>query len=116
MPSGSASKARRRASHQWVGTGQRVYVSSARATAAEARADVLIARARDRREHVWIAAVAFLVTPPFDEDTGAMLDSENMLGYPGIGCFICEAVWIDGAEHSVCPGDPPGPPYSAYSP
>jgi hypothetical protein len=100
-------------SGEWTATGQLTYVSAARATAAEARADAIIARARDRREHVWIAAVAFLVYPPVEGS--AILDAENILGYPGIGCFICEAAYTDGDEHSRCPGDPPGPPFSRYS-
>jgi hypothetical protein len=33
-----------------------------------------------------------------------MLDSENMLGYPGIGCFICERSYDDGDERTRCPG------------
>ena len=109
-----SARSRARAEREWTGTGQKVYVSASRATAAEARADAVIARARDRREHVWIAAVAFLVYPPIADS--ATLDSENILGFPGIGCFLCELPYQDGDEHSVCPGEPPGPPFSQYSP
>jgi hypothetical protein len=107
LPSGRASRrARAEAAPlepvEWVGTGQHVYISSSGAAAAASRAEALVEQARERGEHLWIAAVAFIVRPPVADS--AMLDSENMLGYPGIGCFICERSYDDGDERTRCPG------------
>jgi hypothetical protein len=64
--------------------------------------------AKRNHEHFWVAIVSFKVTPPLLD--GAVLDHENMLGPPAIGCYICEAVFTKLMARK-CPGEPMEGPY-----
>lgn len=63
-----------------------------------------IADAKARKRHLWVAAVAYFVHPPIEENT--ILDADNIVGPPGVGCYICERDYEPGHENARCPGEP----------
>ena len=86
----------------WTGTGQQIHVSPDRQIGASAHFDEVLRRAELGGDHVWVAALAFLVTPPLTD--GAHLDSENLIGPPSIGCWRCEEPWGPGLARRRCRG------------
>jgi hypothetical protein len=62
-------------------------------------------RAEALGEHLWVAAVAYLVHPPMPE--GYTLSARDLAGPPSVGCFRCEQSWDPWLAAGVCPGDPP---------
>jgi hypothetical protein len=60
--------------------------------------------ARWARTHLWIASLGYLVAVPLTNSS--ILDVDNLVIPPQIGCFICEQPYERGAETTACPGDP----------
>lgn len=61
--------------------------------------------------HLWIAAVSYRISDAsldFDgvSDDLLILDSENLTGPPGIGCYVCEQVYAPHLRRRKCPGEP----------
>lgn len=72
----------------------------------EKRATGAIGIAKLTGKHLWVAMVAYRVTDP--ERDSLMLDRENLMVYPHIGCFICEQPFTPRMMTRRCPGDPRG--------
>jgi hypothetical protein len=73
------------------------------------RLDDLIRRALRLREHLWIATAAWLVPEPGRVD-GYLLDQENLIVAPTIGCYVCEEPWTRREQLRRCTGKAkPGP-------
>lgn len=74
-----------------------------------ARLDVLVRRALRLREHLWIATAAWTVSDPSKPGT-MVLDRENLLVSPTIGCYVCEEPWSAREGTRRCKGHGrPGP-------
>lgn len=68
-----------------------------------------VTRALLLREHLWIATAAWLVTDPGKAET-LLLDRENLLVSPAIGCYVCEEPYTERIAHRRCSGKgKPGP-------
>lgn len=70
-----------------------------------------VIRALRLGEHLWIATAAWMVPEP-GKDEALLLDRENLLVSPQIGCYICEEPWSQRMAHRRCsgkgkPGIPP---------
>lgn len=89
---------------EWGATGATVRVDPGRIRAAEQAFEKRYDDAVRHRRHLWTAIVAFAVTPPMTD--GAVLDSENIVSRPTVGCYICEGRYTPGAENTRCPGEP----------
>lgn len=63
-----------------------------------------------KREHYWIATVAYHIADPAEAmrpDNGpVMMDLENLVHVGPIGCFHCEEPWDRYLHFRKCPGDP----------
>lgn len=69
----------------------------------------LIERALRVRDHLWIATAAWRVNDPGRVD-GHLLDQENLIVAPVIGCYVCEEPWTAREQLRRCRGEPrPGP-------
>jgi hypothetical protein len=90
----------------WATQRQMHEVTPERARSARTRLEALVEERTRAKQHLWIANVAWLVTPPLVDQTS--LDMENLLSAPVIGCFICEDAYDRGRENTRCPGDPQG--------
>ncbi|MGH7606549.1 MAG: hypothetical protein ACREME_04335 [Gemmatimonadales bacterium] len=55
------------------------------------------------REHLWIATAAWLVPNPGKAEA-LLLDRENLLVSPAIGCYICEEPYSKRIAHRRCSG------------
>jgi hypothetical protein len=86
--------------------GPTLELSGRRQRSAADRFGQLIDGALMRREHLWIATLGYLVTMPLRP--GALLDPDNVIGPPVIGCFVCEQDYTEGMVGTPCPGDPGG--------
>lgn len=64
-------------------------------------------------EHLWVAALAYFITPPMEEDQ--TLDADSMVSPPMIGCFICEIDYSERELHRRCKGEPNGGPRSPWA-
>jgi len=65
----------------------------------------LIHRALRLREHLWIATAAWRVNDPGRPDAH-ILDQENLIVAPVIGCYVCEEAWSRREELRRCRGEP----------
>lgn len=73
------------------------------------RVNDLVRRALRLREHMWVATAMWTVTNPGDADT-LILDQENLLVSPRVGCYICEESWTRQRAQRRCSGEgKPGP-------
>lgn len=73
------------------------------------RLEELVRRSLRLREHLWIATAAWLVPEP-GRPGERLLDRENLLVAPNIGCYICEEPWSARLEMRRCSGkSKPGP-------
>jgi hypothetical protein len=63
---------------------------------------------RKRREHFWIAPVAFRVADPAAVMAGEslLMDKENLVHGGHIGCFHCEEPWSQYLAARACTGNP----------
>lgn len=84
--------------------GPQQHITSDRLVHAEERTDRVLAAARLTGDHVWIATVAYLVTPPLED--GAILDVDNLMFRPAVGCYVCEEPWSPYLNRRRCKGDP----------
>lgn len=58
-------------------------------------------------QHVWAMFAMFRITHPERAHLEQQhMDSESLLMVTGPGCYRCEQIYTNGAEHTVCPGDP----------
>jgi hypothetical protein len=71
----------------------------------ERRTTALVRAAELSGRHMWCVMTAFLVPDPETAD-GMMLDRENMMVYPAIGCFRCEQAYEPRLKPRRCPGEP----------
>lgn len=61
------------------------------------------------REHLWIATAAWLVPDPATADV-LLLDRENLLVSPALGCYVCEEPYSQRIAQRRCSGkSKPGP-------
>lgn len=81
------------------------YVDAGEAERIERRADELIAAAERTGSHVWITTVAYRCADPAAPGP-FMLDRENLLIYPRVGCYRCEQPYTPRLAHRRCTGDP----------
>jgi hypothetical protein len=73
------------------------------------RLEELVRRSLRLREHLWIATAAWLVPDP-GRPGQRLLDRENLLVAPNIGCYVCEEPWSAREEKRRCSGkSKPGP-------
>jgi hypothetical protein len=73
------------------------------------RLEEVVLRALRLREHLWIATAAWLVPEPGRPDQ-ILLDRENLLVAPNVGCYVCEEPWSRRMETRRCSGkSKPGP-------
>lgn len=62
-----------------------------------------VMRALRLGEHLWIATAAWLVPEPSTTET-LLLDRENLLVSPAIGCYVCEEPYSRRIAHRRCSG------------
>jgi hypothetical protein len=62
-----------------------------------------VTRALRLGEHLWTATAAWLVADPGKADQ-LLLDRENLLVAPQIGCFVCEEPYSPRLAHRRCSG------------
>lgn len=80
-----------------------------RAAQSGERLEELVLRSLRLREHMWIATAAWLVPDP-GRPGERLLDKENLLVAPSIGCYVCEEPWTSREETRRCSGrSRPGP-------
>jgi hypothetical protein len=65
-----------------------------------------VLRALKLGEHLWIATAAWKVVDPTNPQL--ILDKENLLMPPVIGCYICELSYSTREFHRRCGGKPLG--------
>lgn len=70
----------------------------------DARTTAAVAAATRTGSHLWAALLAYRVNDPTMPDL--MLDTENLLNYPTVGCFICEEPYSPRLAYRRCPGEP----------
>ena len=74
-----------------------------------ARVNDLVRRALRLREHMWIATAMWSISNPGEPQT-LLLDQENLLVSPRIGCYICEESYSHRLAQRRCSGEGrPGP-------
>jgi hypothetical protein len=91
----------------WAGApggGPHQHVSETREHAANARLDSLVEACGKSGDHLWIAAVGYRVVPPLGPNT--LLDIDNMVVPPQIGCYRCEQEYTPWRLTQPCTGDP----------
>ena len=69
------------------------------------RGDAAIAAATRTGSHLWATLVAYRIADPASTDA-VILDRENLLTYPMVGCFICEKPYSGRLARRRCTGDP----------
>ncbi len=87
-----------------TGTGVGRGLSIGQRAGQDRRLDELIARAERTGDHIWCAMVAYHITDP--DAPNQNLDTENLIGWPGVGCYRCEQPYARRLRHRRCPGDP----------
>lgn len=60
--------------------------------------------ATSAHEHLWLATMAYYVTPPLQH--GTILDYDNIALDPTISCFICEEEYTPELAAQPCRGEP----------
>jgi hypothetical protein len=74
-----------------------------------ARVNDLVRRALRLHEHLWVATAMWTVVDPGRPQT-LILDQENLLVSPRVGCYICEESWSRRLAQRRCTGEGrPGP-------
>lgn len=96
------SGSRSREQRQWQ-TGPKLHVTPERQLAGATRFDAALALGLEHRQHVRVAATAYLITDPTVE---LHLDAENLTGPPGLGCYICEEPFSERLAERRCKGTP----------
>lgn len=66
----------------------------------------LVLRSLRIGEHLWIATAAWVVANPASSQL--ILDRENLLVVPGVGCYICELSYSARQASRMCSGKPQG--------
>lgn len=92
-----------------VPTGHTEYLSGEerKAKARQQKAD--LARAVHDGDHLWIAMMAFRVSPPIQE--GTLFGADNLWQGPDVGCYVCEQAYSEQLD-PICPGQPSGGLYA----
>lgn len=73
-------------------------------TQSGARLTDLVQSAVRLREHLWVATAAWAVSDPADPGP-LLLDRNNLLTVPGVGCYVCEQVYSPQLARRRCPGE-----------
>ena len=85
------------------------YLPPARTAAIEDNTKTRLYQAATKAQHIWIAVVAYYVNPAPEGDSSLVLDIDNLMGRPSIGCFFCEEKWSAELAGQPCSGDPDYP-------
>lgn len=64
----------------------------------------LYVEASRRHQHLWIVTVGYLVAVPLAK--GTILDADNLIVMPQVGCWVCERAYAPGMEATYCTGEP----------
>jgi hypothetical protein len=97
---------------EWVALGDKQEATPARQRAAMADLDAAYSYAVKSKTHLWIATTAHRLSEStldaFDGKSTEMpiLDAENLIAPPALGCYVCEGPYEPLLRLRRCPGEP----------
>lgn len=84
----------------WSETGYQQAITERRQELQNVAFEAKVDRAVQLGEHLWIASLAFYVSPPLKQ--GTLLDADGIATGPHVGCYLCEEPWSERIGHRRC--------------